>query len=348
MAASLPTRTLTTRAGRTLAFTTLGLGAAPIGNMSRVLSEAEAEATVRQAWTLGLRYFDTAPLYGHGLSEQRVGAALRGEARDSFLLSTKVGRLLEPCAPGDEDSGIYVGVPPVRAVYDYSYDGVMRSHEASLARLGLDRVDILYVHDIDAMTHGSRDAAEVRTRQLIDQGGWRALDELRATGDVAAIGAGVNEWEPCTRLIELADPDIFLLAGRYTLLEQEALATLLPACVSRRIGVVVGGPYNSGILATGPIAGAIYNYAPASEPILRLTGAIEAVCARHGTPLVQAALQFPLGHPAVVSVIPGGQTPDQVVQNLALLNAPIPDTLWRGLKAAGLMSLDAPTPEASD
>ena len=347
MAARLPTRTLTTRAGRTLAFSAFGFGAAPIGNMNRVLSEADAEATVRQAWTLGLRYFDTAPLYGHGLSERRVGAALRGEARDSFLLSTKVGRLLEPCAPGDEDSGIYVGVPPVRAAYDYSYDGVMRSHEASLARLGLDRVDILYVHDIDAMTHGSRDAAEARTRQLIDQGGWRALDELRAAGDVAAIGAGVNEWEPCARLIELADPDIFLLAGRYTLLEQEALATLLPACVSRGIGVVVGGPYNSGILATGPIAGAIYNYAPASGPILRLTGAIEAVCARHGTPLAQAALRFPLGHPAVVSVIPGGQTPDQVVQNLALLNAPIPDTLWRGLKAAGLMSLDAPTPEAS-
>lgn len=348
MPASLPMRTLTTQAGRTLAFSALGFGAAPLGNMNRVLSEAEARATVRQAWTLGLRYFDTAPLYGHGLSEHRVGGALRDEARDSFLLSTKVGRLLESCAPGEEDSGIYLGVPPFRIAYDYSYDGVMRSHEASLARLRLDRVDILYVHDIDAMTHGSAEAAEARTRELIDQGGWRALDELRAAGDVAAIGAGVNEWEPCARLIELADPDIFLLAGRYTLLEQEALATLLPTCIARGIGVVVGGPYNSGILATGPLAGAIYNYAPAPEPILRLTGAIEAVCARHGTPLAQAALQFPLGHPAVVSVIPGGQTPDQVVQNLALLNAPIPDTLWRDLKAAGLMSLDAPTPETTD
>jgi D-threo-aldose 1-dehydrogenase len=346
MPASLPTRTLTTRAGRTLTFSALGLGAAPIGNMNRVLSEAEAGATVRQAWSLGLRYFDTAPLYGHGLSERRVGAALRGEPRDSFLLSTKVGRLLEPCAPGEEDSGIYVGVPPFKIAYDYSYDGVMRSYEASLARLGLDRVDILYVHDIDAMTHGSRDAAEARTRELIDQGGWRALDELRAAGDVAAVGAGVNEWQPCARLIALADPDVFLLAGRYTLLEQEALATLLPACVSRGIGVVVGGPYNSGILATGPIPGALYNYAPAPEPTLRLTAAIELVCKRHGIPLAQAALRFPLGHPAVVSVIPGGQTPDQVVQNLALLNAPIPDTLWRDLKRAGLMSLDAPTPEA--
>ncbi len=348
MPASLPIRTLTTRAGRTLAFGASGFGAAPLGNMNRVLSEAEARATVRQAWSLGLRYFDTAPLYGHGLSEQRVGAALRDEARGSFLLSTKVGRLLDPCAPGDEDGGIYLGVPPFRIAYDYSYDGVMRSYTASLARLGLDRVDILYVHDIDVVTHGSAEAAEARTRELIDQGGWRALDELRAAGDVTAIGAGVNEWQPCTRLIELADPDIFLLAGRYTLLEQEALATLLPACSARGIGVVVGGPFNSGILASGPAPGATYNYAPAPEPILRRTAAIEAVCARHGVRLPQAALQFPLGHPAVVSVIPGGQTPDQVAQNLALLNAPIPDTLWRDLKRAGLMSLDAPTPEATD
>jgi D-threo-aldose 1-dehydrogenase len=339
-------RTLTTRAGRTLAFTAFGFGAAPIGNMHRVLSEAEAEATVRQAWGLGLRYFDTAPLYGHGLSEQRVGAALKGEPRDDFLLSTKVGRLLQPCAPGDEDSGIFLGVPSVKVAYDYSYDGVMRSHEASLKRLGLDRVDNLYVHDIDAMTHGSRQAAEARTRELIDQGGWRALDELRAAGDIAAIGAGVNEWEPCARLLELADPDIFLLAGRYTLLEQEALTSLLPACAERGVGVVVGGPFNSGILATGPVPGAVYNYAPAPEPILRRAAAIEAVCARHGVSLAQAALEFPLGHPAVVSVIPGGQTPDQVAQNLALLKTPIPARLWADLKAAGLLRPDAPTPEA--
>ena len=348
MPASPPARTLTTQAGRTLGFSAFGFGAAPIGNMNRILSEAEAEGVVRQAWALGLRYFDTAPLYGHGLSERRVGAALRAEPRDSYLLSTKVGRLLEPCAPGEQDSGIYLGVPALKVRFDYSYDGVMRSHEASLARLGLDRVDILYVHDIDAMTHGSREAAETRTRELIDHGGWRALDELRAAGDVAAIGAGVNEWAPCARLLELADPDIFLLAGRYTLLEQEALVSLLPACSARGIGVVVGGPFNSGILATGPTPGAIYNYAPAPEPILRRTAAIEAVCARHGVRLPQAALQFPLGHPAVVSIIPGGQTPGQVTQNLALLNAPIPERLWRDLKRAGLMSLDAPTPEAGD
>jgi D-threo-aldose 1-dehydrogenase len=348
MSSGLSTRVLTTRAGRRLDFSSFGFGAAPIGNMRRILTDAAAEATVAQAWALGLRYFDTAPLYGHGLSERRVGAALRDQPRGDFLLSTKVGRLLELCAPGDEDSGIYLGAPPFKVRFDYSHDGVMRSYEASLARLGLDRIDIVYVHDIDAMTHGSRQAAEARTRELIDQGGWRALDELRAAGDVAAIGAGVNEWEACVRLIELADPDLFLLAGRYTLLEQDALASLLPACTARGIGVVVGGPFNSGILATGAVPGAMYNYAPAPEPILRRTEAIEAICTRHGVRLPQAALQFPLGHPAVVSVIPGGQTPAEVADNLSLLNAPIPDRLWRDLKAAGLMSLDAPIPEPAD
>jgi D-threo-aldose 1-dehydrogenase len=341
---SLPTRDLTTKAGRTLTFTVLGFGTAPIGNMRRVMSNAEAEATVASAWDRGGRYFDTAPLYGHGLAERRTGAVLRDKPRDAFLLSTKVGRLLEPCAPGEEASGIYEGVPPLRVRFDYSYDGVMRSYAESLGRLGLARVDIVYVHDIDAMTHGSREAAEARTRELIDQGGWRALDELRAAGDVAAIGAGVNEWEPCMRLLELADPDIFLLAGRYTLLEQDALISLLPACAAKGVGVVIGGPFNSGLLATGARPGAMYNYAPAPREVLERTDLIEAVCATHGVRLAQAALQFPLGHPAVVCVIPGGQTPAEVVDNADLLRAPIPDTLWRDLKRAGLMSLDAPMP----
>jgi D-threo-aldose 1-dehydrogenase len=341
---SLPTRDLTTKAGRTLSFTALGFGTAPIGNMRRVMSDAEAEATVESAWRRGSRYFDTAPLYGHGLAERRTGAVLGAKPRGAFVLSTKVGRLLEPCAPGEEASGIYEGVPPLKVRFDYSHDGVMRSHEASLARLGLDRVDILYVHDIDVMTHGSREAAEARTRELIDLGGWRALDELRSRGDVAAIGAGVNEWEACTRLLELADPDLFLLAGRYTLLEQDALISLLPACAAKGVGVVIGGPFNSGILATGSRPGAMYNYEPAPVEVRARTDLIEAVCATHGVRLAQAALQFPLGHPAVVSVIPGGQSPMEVADNLALLEAPIPDTLWPDLKRAGLMSLDAPAP----
>jgi D-threo-aldose 1-dehydrogenase len=341
---SLPSRDLTTKAGRTLTFTTLGFGTAPIGNMRRVMSDADAEATVASAWDRGGRYFDTAPLYGHGLAERRAGAVLRDKPRGAFLLSTKVGRLLEPCAPGEEASGIYEGVPPFKVRFDYSYDGVMRSFEESLGRLGLDRVDILYVHDIDAMTHGSREAAEARTRELIDHGGWRALDELRAAGDVAAIGAGVNEWEPCVHLMELADPDIFLLAGRYTLLEQHALISLLPACAAKGIGVVIGGPFNSGLLATGARPGAIYNYAPAPADILERVAALEVVCTRHGVRLAQAALQFPLGHPAVVCVIPGAQSAAEVQQNRDLLDAAIPDTLWADLKREGLMSLDAPAP----
>ncbi len=346
---SLPSRDLTTKAGRTLTFTTLGFGTAPIGNMHRVMSDADAEATVASAWDRGGRYFDTAPLYGHGLAERRAGAVLRDKPRGAFLLSTKVGRLLEPCAPGEEASGIYEGVPPLKVRFDYSYDGVMRSFEESLTRLGLDRVDILYVHDIDAMTHGSREAAEGAAQPAScsrpqRHGAAHGQSCRREPESVAAIGAGVNEWEPCVRLMELADPDIFLLAGRYTLLEQHALISLLPACAAKGIGVVIGGPFNSGLLATGARPGAIYNYAPAPADILKRAAALEVVCARHGVRLAQAALQFPLGHPAVVCVIPGAQSAAEVQQNRDLLDAAIPDTLWADLKREGLMSLDAPAP----
>lgn len=340
-----PPRTLTTRAGRTLSFTSLGFGGAPLGNMHRVLDEAEARATVRAAWSLGLRLFDTAPLYGHGLSERRIGDALRGEDRKTFLLSTKVGRLLEPCAPGDEDSGIFLETPHDRIVYDYSRDGVLRSFEASQKRLGLERIDILLVHDIDAPTHGSAERSDRHIRALIDGGGWRALDELRAAGVVGAIGAGLNEWALCERLLGLVDPDLFLLAGRYTLLEQTALDSFLPACSARGVGVVIGGPFNSGVLATGPVSGATYNYAPAPPWVLDRTKALQALCRRHGVSLAQAALHFPFGHPAVVSVIPGGQTPGEVRRNVATLGQPVPAALWSDLKAVGLLRADAPTLE---
>jgi D-threo-aldose 1-dehydrogenase len=340
-------RTLVTRAGRRLSFSPLGFGAAPLGNMHRILSEDAADATVRAAWSAGVRYFDTAPLYGHGLSEQRVGAALRDEDRETYVLSTKVGRLLEPCAPGQEDSGIYRGVPHRRVAYDYSYDGVMRSFEASLARLGLDRIDILLVHDIDAATHGSVDASERHLRALIDGGGWRALDDLRSARAVAAIGAGLNEWEMCQRLMGVADPDIFLLAGRYTLLEQTALDSFLPACASRGVGVVIGGPFNSGVLATGPSPGAQYNYGPAPDWVIARAEALQAVCRRHSVPLAYAALQFPLAHPAVVSVIAGAQTPDEVTRNAAGLASSAPPDLWADLMDAGLIRADAPAPQAT-
>jgi D-threo-aldose 1-dehydrogenase len=344
--ATQSTRTLTTRAGRTLSFSDLGFGSAPLGNMHRALAEEDAQATLDTAWRLGARYFDTAPLYGHGLAEGRVGRMLQGRPRNEYLLSTKVGRLLEPCAPGEEDSGIFVQTPHNRIVYDYSYDGVMRSFEASQERLGLQQVDVLLVHDIDAATHGSAERAETHLRALTG-GGWRALDELRGSGAVATIGAGLNEWELCERLMGLVDPDVFLLAGRYTLLEQTALESFLPACTRQGVGVVVGGPFNSGVLATGPVEGAMYNYAPAPRWVLERAGALQELCRSHGVSLAQAALQFPLGHPAVVSVIPGGQTASEVERNADMLADPLPAGLWSDLKSAGLLRADAPTPEGS-
>jgi D-threo-aldose 1-dehydrogenase len=333
-------RPFTTRAGRSLSVTRLGFGSATLGNLGRVYSEAECDRTIARAWGAGLRYFDTAPLYGLGLSEARVGRVLRQHDRSGYLLSTKVGRLLEPCAPGESNGGIYVGTPPVRYVYDYSYAGVMRSFEASLTRLGLDRVDILFVHDVDAPAHGGRAGSEARIRELIDKGGWRALDELRASGAVAAIGAGVNEWQPCARLLDLADPDLFLLAGRYTLLEQEPLERLFPQCEKVGARIVIGGPYNSGVLA----GKATYDYAGVPSEIAERVRRLQAVCRAHGVELRQAALQFVAAHPLVVSTIPGAASPEEVDGNVALIEAATPPALWSELKAQGLVAASAPVP----
>jgi len=334
-------RNFVTPQGRPLNFTRLGFGGAPLGNMHRALSQVEAEATVQAAWDAGLRYFDTAPLYGHGLSEARIGQALAGAARSDFILSTKVGRLLEPCDAGDEASGIYRDTPALKVRFDYSGDGVMRSLEASLARLGLDRVDILYVHDLEPRTHGSPAAYEARWRELTDGGGWRALAELRRAGTVAALGLGVNEAAPCERMLGELDPDLFLLAGRYTLLEQAPLHGLLPACERRGVGVVIGGPFNSGVLAR---TGGTFNYAAAPADVLEQVDRLRAVCARFGADLPAAALQFAAAHPAVVSVIPGGQTPTEVAANAAMMQAGIAPELWAALKDEGLVDPAAPTP----
>jgi D-threo-aldose 1-dehydrogenase len=311
-----------------------GFGGAPLGNMHRVLSEQEAHDTVSAAWDAGVRYFDTAPFYGHGLSEARIGAVLRNRPRDEFKLSTKVGRVLEPCTPGEEKSGIYLETPHVKARYDYSYDGVMQSYESSLQRLGLDRIDILFVHDIGGLTHGDRAAHHYR--ELID-GGWRALDELRSSGAVMAIGLGVNENAVCEQLLRDADPNVFLLAGRYTLLDQSAASDLLPTCLQRSVGIILGGPYNSGILATGPVAGALYDYAPASSEILARCAALQQICELHGVTLAEAALHFPFRHAAVLSVIPGSQTSDQVARNVATFAKEPPEALWEHLAAEGLI-----------
>jgi D-threo-aldose 1-dehydrogenase len=328
-----------------LDFTELGFGSAPLGNLYRAVADDEADAVLAKAWETGVRYYDTAPLYGLGLAETRLNRFLRGKRRDDYVLSTKVGRTLQVCPPQERTGiGKFFDTPSRREVYDYGYDGVMRSFEASLERLGVDRVDILFAHDLDIFTHGSKAAADARIDELMASG-YKALLSLRDQGAVKAIGAGINEWQAAQALAERGDFDLFLLAGRYTLLEQEALDSFLPLCAKRGIGIVLGGPYNSGVLATGPKPGAFYNYDVAPQAILDRVARIEAVCTRHGVRLIEAALRFPLAHPSVVSVIPGGQRPAEVEANRKLIDAKVPAALWADLKAEGLMHPDAPTGE---
>ena len=330
--------------GASLSFTELGCGTAPLGNLFAALPEEQAQATLDAAWKAGIRYYDTAPLYGLGLAETRLNHFLRGKPRDSYMLSTKVGRLLEVCPPNERTGiGKFFDTPSRREVYDYGYDGIMRSLETSLERLGVDRVDVIFAHDLDLSNHKTQEAVDAHFEELM-AGGYRAMVKLRDEGVVKAIGAGVNEWEICQRLAEAGDFDIFLLAGRYTLLEQESLRTFLPLCEKRGIGIVIGGAYNSGILASGPKEGAFYNYEPAPQPILDRVAKIEEICGRHGVKLVQAALRFPLVHPAIVSVIPGATSPEQIALNMDTLSVKIPPTLWRDLKEAGLMRPEAPVP----
>lgn len=333
------------RAARPVPLTRMGFGGAPLGNLYRRISEDDAQGALQAAWAAGIRYFDTAPQYGLGRSEQRVGNAVRTWDRRVLTLSTKIGRLLVDCAPDEVTPEAFVDVPQKRIVFDYSYDGVMRSHEASLKRLGIDGVDILLVHDVDTFSQGSAEAADARIRELFERGGYRALIELRDAGVIKAIGAGVNEWQVCERLLGLGDFDCFLLAGRYTLLEQEALGSFLPLCVQRDVAIILGGPYNSGILATGAVEGARYNYAPASTEILDRVRRIEAVCAAHGVRLIEAALQFVMGHPAVRTVIPGAVNAAEVDANVSTFSRPLPVALWSDLKGAGLLRSDAPVPE---
>ncbi len=325
-----------------LTFTELGFGAAPLGNLYRPIGDDEAQDILEKAWDGGVRFYDTAPLYGLGLSETRLNRFLRGKNRDDYVLSTKVGRLMQVCATQDRSGfGKWFDVPARQEVYDYSYDGVMRSLEFSFERLGVDRIDILWAHDLCISTHGSQAASDARVDELMDSG-YGAMISLRDQGVVTAIGGGVNEWEVCQTLAERGDFDLFLLPGRYTLLEQESLDSFLPLCESRGIGIVIGGPYNSGILASGPKPGAFYNYEPAPPPILEKVGKIEAVCQSHGVSLINAAFQFPLMNTNVVSVIPGGQSVEQMAGNLSAAEARIPPALWADLKAQGLMREDAP------
>lgn len=323
------------RLGRTtVEVTRLGLGTAPLGGLYAPVEAADAEATIAAAWDLGIRYFDTAPLYGFGLAERRLGAFLRGKPRQSFVVSTKVGRLLRRPADGEATSDpFYKGTPPERPVFDFSHDGVLRSLEESLARLGLDRVDILLIHDPD----DHHDAAMA--------GAYRALDRLRRDGTIGALGAGMNQSAMLTRFAGEGTFDGFLLAGRYSLLDQGALADLLPACVRHGVGLIVGGVYNSGVIAD-PMRNAKFDYRDADAATLNRLAGIDAVCRRHGVPVKAAAMQFPGGHPAVTCVLSGARSAAEITENVAMFRYPVPAALWRELRAEGLIAEAAPTPEA--
>ncbi len=324
-----------------ISLTALGYGGTAMGNMFAAVSNADAQATLRAAWDAGVRYFDTAPLYGHGLSEHRFGTAFREFGPDPYVYSTKVGWRMKPARGADLGAGLFQNIPPFTRQIDYSYDGVMRSFEDSMQRLGRDKVDMLLIHDCDRRNQG--DEYPARFKEAMS-GAYKAILKLREEGVAKAIGCGLNEWEACEAFARAGDFNCFLLAGRYTLLDQESLNSFLPLCVSRGIGIVLGGPYNSGILITGAKPGALYDYAPAKPEIMDRVAKIEVVCKKHSVPLKAAALQFPLHHPAVTSVIPGMRSPAEVAENMDLIDAKIPDAFWQELRSAHLIREEAPIP----
>lgn len=325
--------------------TAMGLGTAPIGNQFRFVTEEESQAVIKGAWDAGLRYFDTAPFYGHGLSEYRLGTSLRWVPRNEYVLSTKVGRLLVPSDRANVQSVFWVDPSAFNVVHDYGYDATKRSLEDSLQRMGLERIDIAFIHDIDNFSHPP-ELQRAHFRTAMD-GGYKALDQLRSAGVVKAIGVGCNEWQVCEQALRERDFDCFLLAGRYTLLEQDALDTFLPLCEERNVAIVLGGGYNSGILATGAVPGAHYNYSVAPEPILNHVRAIEEVCREFNVPLQAAALQFVLAHPCIPTIIPGTRSVEHLRNNLAQIAYPISAEFWAELKARRLIRESAPVPASS-
>lgn len=319
----------------------VGFGAASLGGLGRSVDRHTAEKAIQAALAAGIRYFDTAPFYGFGLSERRVGDCLRGVP--GVVVSTKVGRLLEAdgLAETSQERDGYVSPMPFTACFDYSYDGVMRSFEASIQRTGLSRLQILYVHDIGRQTHG---AGHGRHWRALFDGGYRALDELRGAGDVEAIGLGLNECEAGVEALREGAFDLVMIAGRYTLLDRSARAELIPACAAGGARLVAAGVYNSGILAIGSDRGGLYDYAPARPDVVDATRALERVCAEFGVRLPAAALQFARAHPLVVTTVPGIASPERVAQTIALLAEPIPAEYWVRLKASGCLEADDITP----
>ena len=322
----------------------LGLGGAPLGELFVRVSEADSLATIHAAWDGGIRTFDTAPWYGRGLSELRMGAGLREVPRDAITLSSKVGRWLRPTAdPASFDRSPWVGGLTNDVTFDYSYDGLMRAFEQSRLRLGVGRLDLAVIHDLDHLYHGTGDVLEEHFRQLIGSG-WRALEELKAAGLIRAVGAGVNATGLAGRFLDHLPLDFFLAAMPYTLLDQGMLDAELPLIEDRGIGIVVGAPFASGILASGAVPGARYNYAIAPPEIVSRVARIERVCQTFGVPLAAAALQFPLGHPAVTTIIPGATAPDHVQRNLRAFRHPVPAAFWETLRSERLIRPDAPVP----
>ena len=325
--------------------TELGFGGASIGELFVRVSEHDALATIDLAWDAGVRYFDTAPWYGRGLSELRTGGGLRDHARSEYALSTKVGRYLRPASAEGYDGSPWLGGSPNEVVFDYTYDGIMRSVEQSRLRLGITRFDIAFIHDLDRLYFD--EATMAGHLRDLSTSGWRALEELRSSGQIGAFGAGINDLGLIPRFLDIGDIDAFLIAMPYTLLDQDVLDTEFPACVARGVGFVIGAVFASGILAKGPVPGARYAYAEASPDVMHRTQRIAAVCERHGVPLPAAALQFPLGHPSVASVIPGASSPAQQARNVAWFEHPVPADLWAELKHEGLLRADAPVPGAA-
>lgn len=316
---------------------TLGLGGAPLGGNFVDLERDQATDLIKAARDAGIGYFDTAPWYGFGRSERVMGDMLRGT---DYVLSDKVGRLLRPGAVENPADFGMIDPLPFNVVYDYSYDGIMRAFEDNLQRLGLERIDILLVHDIGEMQHGAENARHFRD---LTDGGYRALEELRSSGQVKAIGLGVNENAVCEAALGMGDWDVFLLAGRYTLLEQTPLDALLPACAAAGTTIIVGGPFNSGVL----VGRDMWNYAKAPEDVIAKARALSEVAEAYGVPLPAAALQFPLGHDVVTSVIPGPRNAEELRQIVDWFETPIPGAFWEALKAKELIDARAPVPEGA-
>jgi D-threo-aldose 1-dehydrogenase len=334
------------KVGKTkLEVTELGLGGAPMGGFRETIPETQAIGLTNDAYEAGIRFFDTSPYYGYGRSELRMGAALREKPRDSYVLSTKIGRIFhvrkrgEPLPADFRDNALPGFVPE----FDYTYDGVMRSLEHSHLRLGIDRIDIALIHDVDFWTTKDRKVLDERFKTVMDSG-FRALDELRKAGVIGAIGAGINESDTSLRFIQAGDFDCMLLAGRYTLLEQGALEAFLPECLKRNVSVILGGPYNSGILTGNVKPGATHDYAAAPQNLIDKAQKIEAICKRHGVPLGAAAMQFPLFHPAFCAVIPGALSAAEVKQNVGHMSVRIPSEMWSELKREKLLDPASPTP----